>query len=120
MLQAWNAHGGASTRRESLHPRALRGAGGAHARTRWRWSFGGEQLSYGELNARANRLAHHLRALGVGPDARVAICVERSPEMVVALLAVLKAGGAYVPAGPGATRRSACASCSRTARRRSC
>ncbi|MCF1496581.1 amino acid adenylation domain-containing protein, partial [Agrobacterium vitis] len=57
-------------------------------------------LSYGELNARANRLAHHLRGLGVRPDDRVAICVERSLDMVVALLAVLKAGGAYVPLDP--------------------
>ncbi|WP_445497289.1 amino acid adenylation domain-containing protein [Photorhabdus sp. SF281] len=54
-------------------------------------------LSYAELNTRANRLAHQLIALGVTPDQRVAICVERSPAMVVALLAVLKAGGAYVP-----------------------
>ena len=58
------------------------------------------ELSYGELNRRANRLAHYLRSLGVKPDERVAICVERSPEMVVALLAVLKAGGAYVPLDP--------------------
>ncbi|HEX8429712.1 MAG TPA: AMP-binding protein, partial [Longimicrobium sp.] len=57
----------------------------------------GRSMSYAELNARANRLAHHLRGLGVGPDARVAICVERGCEMMVALLAVLKAGGAYVP-----------------------
>ncbi|MBD2800265.1 amino acid adenylation domain-containing protein, partial [Xenorhabdus sp. M] len=57
-------------------------------------------LSYGELNRRANRLAHHLIALGVKPDDRVAICVERSPEMVVGLLAILKAGGAYVPLDP--------------------
>src|SRR5262249_39136181 len=58
------------------------------------------RLTYGELNARANQLAHHLRGLGVGPDARVAICVERSIEMLVALLATLKAGGAYVPLDP--------------------
>jgi amino acid adenylation domain-containing protein len=57
-------------------------------------------LTYGELNVRANRLAHHLRALGVGPEARVAICLERSLELVVALLATLKAGGAYVPLDP--------------------
>ncbi|HEX8246377.1 MAG TPA: amino acid adenylation domain-containing protein, partial [Longimicrobium sp.] len=59
------------------------------------------QLTYGELNRRANRLAHHLRALGVGPDVRVAICVERGPEMVVAVLGVLKARGAYLPLDPG-------------------
>jgi amino acid adenylation domain-containing protein len=54
-------------------------------------------LTYAELNIQANRLAHYLRELGVRPDARVAICLERSLEMVVGLLAVLKAGGAYVP-----------------------
>ncbi|HEX2077289.1 MAG TPA: condensation domain-containing protein, partial [Longimicrobium sp.] len=59
-----------------------------------------ETLSYAALNARANRLAHHLRALGVRPDARVAICVERGPEMIAGLLAILKAGGAYVPLDP--------------------
>ena len=59
-----------------------------------------ERLSYGELNARANRLAHYLRELGVKPDERVAICVERSFEMMVGLLAILKAGGAYVPLDP--------------------
>ncbi|KAG0296416.1 hypothetical protein BGZ97_004534, partial [Linnemannia gamsii] len=57
-------------------------------------------LSYAELNARANLLAHQLIKLGVQPDARVAICVERSPAMVVGLLAILKAGGAYVPLDP--------------------
>ncbi|WP_040587410.1 AMP-binding protein, partial [Allomesorhizobium alhagi] len=59
-----------------------------------------ERLSYGELNARANRLAHHLIALGAKPDQPVAICVERSPAMVTGLLAILKAGGAYVPLDP--------------------
>jgi arthrofactin-type cyclic lipopeptide synthetase B len=54
-------------------------------------------LTYAELNIQSNRLAHYLRELGVRPDARVAICLERSLEMVVGLLAVLKAGGAYVP-----------------------
>ncbi len=58
---------------------------------------GGRSVPYGELDRRANRMAHHLRRLGVGPEARVAVCCERSPEMLVAVLAVLKAGGAYVP-----------------------
>jgi amino acid adenylation domain-containing protein len=58
-------------------------------------------LTYAGLNTLANRLAHHLRTLAVGPDVRVAICMERSLEMVVALFATLKAGGAYVPLDPG-------------------
>jgi amino acid adenylation domain-containing protein len=62
--------------------------------------FADERLSYGALNAHANRLARHLRSLGVGPDRLVAICVERSFDMIVGLLAVLKAGGAYVPLDP--------------------
>ncbi|MFA1627698.1 amino acid adenylation domain-containing protein, partial [Rhizobium mongolense] len=59
--------------------------------------FEEQSICYGELNAQANRLAHHLIALGVKPDQPVAICVERSPAMVVGVLAILKAGGAYVP-----------------------
>jgi amino acid adenylation domain-containing protein len=60
----------------------------------------GRSLTYVELDSRANRLARHLQALGVGPDARVATCLRRSPEMAVALLGVLKAGGACVPLDP--------------------
>jgi amino acid adenylation domain-containing protein len=61
---------------------------------------GGERLAYRELNRRANRLAHRLRSLGVGPDVPVVVLLERSVEMLVAILAVLKAGGAYVPLDP--------------------
>jgi amino acid adenylation domain-containing protein/non-ribosomal peptide synthase protein (TIGR01720 family) len=61
---------------------------------------GGAQLTYEQLNARANRLAHHLRALGVGPEVPVGICTSRSIEMLVGLLGILKAGGAYVPLDP--------------------
>ncbi|WP_422824083.1 amino acid adenylation domain-containing protein [Xenorhabdus entomophaga] len=63
-------------------------------------TFGEQSLTYAELNRQANRLAHHLIALGVRPDDRVAICSERSPVMMVGLLAILKAGGAYVPLDP--------------------
>ena len=60
----------------------------------------GTSLSYGELGARSDRLAGRLRAQGVGPEVLVGLCVRRSPEAIVALLAVLKAGGAYVPIDP--------------------
>ncbi|WP_122298060.1 amino acid adenylation domain-containing protein, partial [Pseudomonas savastanoi] len=62
--------------------------------------FAAEQLSYAQLNARANQLAHRLREAGVGPDVLVGICVERSVDMVIGLLAIIKAGGAYVPLDP--------------------
>src|SRR5262249_52777904 len=61
---------------------------------------GDERLSYGELNCRANRLARHLVRRGVGPENRVGVCLERSPDLVVGLLGILKAGGAYVPLDP--------------------
>ena len=61
---------------------------------------GGEQLSYEELNQRANQLGHYLRAQGVGPEVLVGLCLERSVEMVVGLLGILKAGGAYLPLDP--------------------
>jgi amino acid adenylation domain-containing protein len=63
--------------------------------------YAGGCLTYGELDERSNRLAHHLAALGAGPEHRVAICLDRSLDQVVAVLAVLKAGGAYVPLDPG-------------------
>jgi len=62
--------------------------------------FGEREMTYHELNRRANQLAHHLKSLGVGPEIPVALCIERSFEMVVALLAIIKAGGYYVPLDP--------------------
>ncbi|QXH44672.1 amino acid adenylation domain-containing protein [Pseudomonas xanthosomatis] len=77
----------------------------AHAKARPQATaliFEQQSISYGELNRRANQLAHHLIGLGIGPEARVAICVERGPAMIVAMLGVLKAGAGYVPIDPGA------------------
>jgi aspartate racemase len=64
-------------------------------------AFESEQLTYQELNQRANGLARYLQSLGVGPEVMVGVCVERSLEMVIGLLAILKAGGAYLPLDPG-------------------
>jgi len=64
--------------------------------------FEDKTITYRDLNERANQLAHHLQSLGVGPESFVGICVERSIEMIVSLMAVLKAGGAYVPLDPAA------------------
>ena len=63
-----------------------------------------ETLTYAELNARANQLAHYLRAQGVGPEVLVALCVERSLDMMIGLLGILKAGGAYLPLDPSYPR----------------
>ena len=77
--------------------------------------FEGESLTYRRARTRGpNRLARHLRRLGVGPEVLVGICAERSLEMVVGLLAILKAGGAYVPLDPVAAGRAAGATCWRT------
>src|ERR1051326_2809226 len=63
-------------------------------------ALGDQQLSYRELNTAANHLANHLQTLGVGPEVLVAICIDRSLEMVIGILGILKAGGAYVPLDP--------------------
>ncbi|MCP4660793.1 MAG: AMP-binding protein, partial [bacterium] len=63
--------------------------------------FEDQRLSYGELDRRANQLAHHLRSLGILPESRVGLCAERSPELVVALVGILKSGAAYVALDPG-------------------
>jgi amino acid adenylation domain-containing protein len=98
LLLEWNATGAAYSRDKFVHElfeqqaaRTPEAVAVVHA---------GRALTYSQLNERANQLAHHLTGLGVGPDALVAICVERSLEMVVGLLAILKAGGAYVPMDP--------------------
>src|SRR5262249_10787805 len=69
-------------------------------RARLAVTFKGINLTYGELDRRSNQLARHLRGLGVGPDVLVGLLLERSLDMVVALLSVMKAGGAYVPLDP--------------------
>ncbi|HEY7415786.1 MAG TPA: MupA/Atu3671 family FMN-dependent luciferase-like monooxygenase, partial [Ktedonobacteraceae bacterium] len=66
--------------------------------------FEHQQLTYEELNQRANQLAHYLRRQGIGPDVAVGLCMERSLEMVISILGILKAGGAYVPLDPGYPR----------------
>jgi aspartate racemase len=64
-------------------------------------NFGDERLSYRELNERANQLAHYLISQNLRPESRIGVCFERSPELIVSLLAILKVGGAYVPLDPG-------------------
>ena len=97
-LEAWNATAADFPRGERLHDRFERVA--ARSPDAVALTFRGEALTYGELDRRANDVAGRLSALGVGPESRVAVCLERGPEMVAALLGVLKAGGAYVPVDP--------------------
>jgi amino acid adenylation domain-containing protein len=98
LLHGWSRGGAAAPGEESLHElfEAQVERGPDAGALVWR----GERLTYGELNERANRLARHLRRLGVGPDVRVGLCAERSVDLIVGLLGVLKAGGAYVPLDP--------------------
>ena len=98
VLRSWNASARPSSQYPTVH--AMVEAQAARTPERCAMVFEGGQLSYAQLNAQANRLAHHLRGMGVGPDVLVGICVERSPMLVVAMLATLKAGGAYLPLDP--------------------
>jgi amino acid adenylation domain-containing protein len=101
MLAAWNA----TDRAYPAGPvHALFAAQAARTPHAPALVFGGEATTYAELHARANRLANHLRRLGVGAETRVGVCLERTPEMIVALLAVLTAGAAYVPLDPAYPR----------------
>ncbi|MGR4976811.1 amino acid adenylation domain-containing protein, partial [Pseudomonas sp. LARHCG127] len=98
LLETWNATGATYTHDLLIH-RQFEAQAAANPQA-VAVVYADQALTYGELDARANQLAHHLLALGVRPDDRVAICVERSLEMVVGLLGVLKAGAGYVPVDP--------------------
>ena len=101
-LAAWNATERAYPGTECVHQ--IIAAQAARTPDAVAVVFEDEQVTYAELDARANRLANHLRGLGVGPEVRVGVCAERAVELVVALLGTLKAGGAYVPLDPGYPR----------------
>ncbi|WP_420130066.1 amino acid adenylation domain-containing protein [Longimicrobium sp.] len=98
VVESWNATGAPYPRESCVHQ--LFEAQAERTPQAVAVSAEGESLTYAELNARANRLAHHLVGLGAGPDVRVGVCMERGTEMAVGVLAVLKAGGAYVPLDP--------------------
>ncbi|QRK14210.1 LLM class flavin-dependent oxidoreductase [Archangium violaceum] len=102
LLREWNDTGKDFLRERCIHE--LFEAQAARTPEAVAVVFEDEQLTYRELNARANQLARHLRAQGVGPETLVGICVERSLEMVVGLLGILKAGGAYLPLDPATPR----------------
>ncbi|HZF08187.1 MAG TPA: amino acid adenylation domain-containing protein [Thermoanaerobaculia bacterium] len=99
LLVEWNDSGSAFPRQASVH--RLFAAWAAATPEAPAVVTEGEEWSYGRLSAAANRLAWHLRSLGVGPESRVGVVMERSADLLVALLAVLTAGGAYVPLDPG-------------------
>jgi amino acid adenylation domain-containing protein len=98
VVEAWNGTDAAFPADATLH--ALVQAQARRTPHAPAVTFEGEHVSYAELNARANRLARHLRRAGVGPEARVAVCLERGIDLVISLLAVLKSGGAYLPLDP--------------------
>ncbi|MFY0567871.1 non-ribosomal peptide synthase/polyketide synthase [Archangium lansingense] len=98
LLQEWSTAGGPSTEPAVLHH--LFEEQVARTPEAEALVFGSERLTYAELDARANQLAHHLRGLGVKAESRVVLCLERSLELIVSMLGVLKAGAAYVPVDP--------------------
>ncbi len=98
ILEQWNATDTAYPLTQTL-PHLLTEAA-AHTPDAVAVQFGLSQLTYAELHTRANQLAHHLRQLGAAPDLLIGICIERSFELMIGLLAILKAGAAYVPLDP--------------------
>ncbi|WP_419794896.1 amino acid adenylation domain-containing protein [Pseudomonas palleroniana] len=98
LMQHWNADVGTYPSHATLHGQfEAQAAARPHATA---LIFDGQHLSYGDLNRRANQVAHRLLSLGVRPDDRVAICVERGLDMIIGLLGILKAGAGYVPIDP--------------------
>jgi len=102
LLYGWNATATDYPRAACVHE--LFAAEAAKTPAAVAVAFQGESLTYGQLNARANQLARHLRALGVGPEVPVGLCAERSLELIIGMLGILKAGGAYVPLDPAYPR----------------
>jgi non-ribosomal peptide synthetase component F len=103
LLAEWNDTRAGDPRQLGLHQLGLHqliGARAAEAPDAVAVEMGAERLTYADLDRRANRLARHLAGLGVGPESRVGVLLERSPDLVAVLLAVLKAGAAYLPLDP--------------------
>jgi amino acid adenylation domain-containing protein/non-ribosomal peptide synthase protein (TIGR01720 family) len=98
LLVEWNSPGAMRVRPSCIHQ--LFEAQVARTPDAVAVSCEGVRLSYAELNGRANQLARHLQGIGVAPETRVGLCVERSPDMIVGLLGILKAGGVYLPLDP--------------------
>jgi len=97
-LRAWNDTARPFPSEQCVHQRFEQHA--AHNPEATALVCGGRQLSYGDLDRRANQLAHVLRSAGVGPETLVGVCLERSPELIVSILGILKAGGTYLPLDP--------------------
>jgi amino acid adenylation domain-containing protein len=98
LLRAWNDTWRERAPGRTMHLLVEQQVARAPERTALVW--GAQELTYGELNARANQVAHQLIARGVRPEDRVGVCLERTPDLVVAMLGILKAGAGYVPVDP--------------------